>query len=412
MELRLSSLFVATLVWLGSAFAANAQQADALRWSDIEAAINKHPAMRLAQDEVAVAKAQIGVSRQYPNPEISASLGQGRAFDGSETALIWGIELEIPIDAPGSYLNEKEAAKAGYKAAEYETAARRLEIYRQLKGLFYRIAIGQEQQKVQNESLLQLKRLVEVAGLRVDQGEARPMEVARLEIELEKLQSDVAAEKENLNAIRSNLNLWLGDKLPMDFKVEVTWRDLPEIPQLKSIIHQVLKLHPSLLAAGQRVTASKALTRAERNRLLPDIKLGGFYDREMDAHNYGGMLSIELPLWNWNRGSISKARAEESAARNEQELAQKELIASVQGAHAAANLAIKRARRYAERILPMARKIGEELEAMYRVGEMDIIDVLDSRRSLIETETDMLAAFKDGWLAYLDLVALMGGDNE
>ncbi len=49
---------------------------------------------------------------------------------------------------------------------------------------------------------------------------------------------------------------------------------------------------------------------------------------------------------------------------------------------------------------------------MYRLGETDIIDVLDAHRSLIETEADMLAAFNEGWLAYLDLVALMGGDHE
>ena len=402
----------AILALLMSVSVASAQQERKLSWSDIESAIERHPALKLIEGETAAAEAEIGISRQYPNPELGASIGQGRSLDGSETALIWGIELEIPIDAPGAYLNETEAAQAGYQAAKYDASARRLEILRQLKGLFFRIVIGQELLRVQNESLDQVDRLVQVARLRVDQGEARPMEVARLEIEQEKLQADAFAAGKQLAAFRANLNLWLGGKLPDDFEVESDWRTLPDIPDLSVVVENARKRHPSLLAAARRIVASEAQTRAERHRLFPEIKLGGFYDRELDAHNYGGMLTIELPLWNWNRGGIAKARADESATRHRRELAEHELISAIQQAQAAASQAIERARRYAESILPKARHTGEALDAMYRVGETNIIDVLDTRRNLIETETDMLAAFNEGWLAYLDLITLMGGDHE
>ncbi len=403
---------IAVLAMFTLSPAAFGQSDNLLRWSDIESAIDKHPAMKLAEDQAAQAEAEIGVSDQYPNPEVGISLGQGRSIDGSDEALIWGIELQIPIDAPGAYLNDTEAARAGLQAAKFDAVARRLEVVRKLKGLFFRIAIGQEQLRVQQENVSQLERLVEVAQMRVEKGEARPMEAARLEIVLEAQRVDLTTLEKTLESLRENLNVWLGGNLPPGYVVSFDWGKLPRIPDSDVLLGRVLSNHPVVQAASQRILASKATVRAERHRLLPTMNLGGFYDRELDAHNYGGMLSIELPLWNWNQGGIAKAKAMESAALHERELAEKELQADLAEAHAVAFQAIERARRYAEIITPQAHQTAETVEAMYRVGEAGIMDLLDARRTLTETETKTLAAFEGAWLSYLDLITLTGGEIE
>ena len=406
------TVFITVLAVLVLSPAAFGQSDSHLRWSDIESAIDKHPAMKLTEDQIAAAKAEIGVSRQYPNPEIGTSIGQGRSIDGSKEALIWGIELQIPIDAPGAYLNETQAARAGLQVAKFEAAARRLEVVRKMKGLFYRIAIGQERLRVQQENVSQLERLVEVAQTRVENGEARPMEAARLEIVLEAQLADLSAVKKTLESLRENLNVWLGGNLPPGYVVFFDWGELPRIPVSDALLGRVLSNHPVIRAAAQRILASEATLRAERHRLFPGMSIGGFYDRELDAHNYGGLLSIELPLWNWNQGGIAKAKAMESAAHHERELAEKELQAAFTETHATAVQTIERARRYAEIIIPKTRRTAENLEAMYRVGEADIMDLLDARRTLTETETQSLAAFESAWLAYLDLTTLTGGEHE
>lgn len=406
------TVFIALLSMLALCPAAFGQSDSVLRWTDIESAIDRHPAMKLAEDQAAAAEAEIGVSRQYPNPEVGTSIGQGRAIDGSEEALIWGIELQIPIDAPGAYLNETEAARAGHQAAKFEAAARKLEVVRKLKGLFHRIAIGQERLRIQRENVSQLERLVEVAHARVKSGQARPMEAARLEIVLEAQQADLNAFEKTLESLRKNLNVWLGGKLPSDYVVSFEWRALPRIPENDELMQLMLSNHPTMRAAAQRILASEATVRAERHRLFPTMSLGGFYDRELDSHNYGGMLSIELPLWNWNQGGIAKAKAMESAARHQRDLTERELQVAFTETQAVARQAIDRARRYADVIIPKTRETAKALEAMYRMGEADIMDLLDARRTLTETETRTLAAFESAWLSYLDLITLTGGEYE
>ncbi len=392
--------------------APHAQEASVLRWSDIEAAIDRHPTMKRATAQTDAAQAEIGVSRQYPNPEIGASIGQGRANDGSESGLVWGIELEIPIDAPGAYLNETEAAQAGHQAARAEVLVRRLQVERDLKTLFLSIAFGQERLQLKEENVARLTKLVDIARLRVTQGEARPMEATRLEIELEKEKLERASVKRELDAQRDSLNLWMGGKLPAEYSISFAWKELPTLPERNHMFEHTQRNHPELRSAALHIKAAAAHTRAERHELFPNMSIGGFYDRELDAYNYGGMLSIELPLWNWNRGGIAKARAEERIARHEREVIERELRSTTLLAYAKAEEAILRARRFADSILPKARQAAEEFAAMYRVGETGLVDLLDTRRERNQLETDMLAAFEAGWLAHLELITLLGGDHE
>lgn len=411
MLLRVVTLLVA-LVCVLFVCPDHAHSKQPLHWSDIEDVIDRHPEMQLIKDEVSSAKAEVAISSQYPNPEIGGSIGQSKSHDGKDSALIWGVELEIPIETSGNFYNETRAAKAGLKASKLEAGVRILEIKNKLKGLFYKIAIGQKLLEVQTENLAQLGKLVNIAKKRVELGEAREMEALRLEIEYEKLQLEVNSSKRNLDAVKKGFNVWFGNKLDADYTVEINWQDLPEVPDLNTVVNKTNSQHPLMKAASLRLDASKSLVKAEKHRVLPDLSIGGFYENELDSKSYGGMLSMKLPVWNWNGGSIAKARAENDAAKHEKELLKFELTNSIFEAHSEAVQAISKARAYNSSILPKARKTNKAVGEMYRVGEANIADVIDTRRSQIEIETETLGSYIDGWLAYLNFITLVGGDYE
>jgi len=412
MSSKLRMLAVFTIVLILKANIVLAEESVVLKLEDLVKVVDQHPALKIANTNTKIAEAEIGITRQYPNPEISASIGVGRAIDSSDSALIWGVELEIPIDAPGAYVKQTAAAKEKFRAEKYLVLAKRIEILRQIKGIGFKVAIGQEMLRVKKDSMEQILKLVEIAKLRVQHGEARAVEVARLEIEKEKMLAEVVAFEKNLLAMKSNLNLWFGGKFPTTFEVEANWKDFPSLISVEDAVQLAKDQHPSIKASKLKINAAIKNTKAEKHLLMPEMKLGAFYGRELDAHNYGGMLSVELPVWNWQSGSIAKAQAEELAARYRKTLLERELVEDIQTVHAEASQSIGRAKRYSERILPIAKKNVEDIEAMYSIGEMDLIDVLDARRNLIETETNMLAAFYQGWLSYLDLMMLMGEENE
>ncbi len=387
------------------------QEQKVVQWADIEVLLDQHPTLLATQSEVDAAKASIRLSRQYPNPEVTASYGRGESLEGDDSAVIWGVEVEIPFDKPGTFINESRAAKANWKAAESEAVMERREVVRQIKALFFQTVIGWERVDSLHRSREQMKQLVETARLRVTHGEAPPTELTRLEIEFEKVDMDFLAARQNLNVVQKSLDIWLGGKLPDVYRVQADWTNLPSLPSLETSMNSIEAEHPELNAAQQRIVAADSLLRAERNRLFPEIKIGGFYDEELDARNFGGMVAIEVPLWNWNIGGMKKARAERSAAKYRKVYLQRELIDSVQQAHTQASQFIERAHRYRDSILPKAKETAKAHERLYKIGETSVMDLLDARRSLIETETEMQDAFLEGWLAYLDLIDLMGDYN-
>jgi cobalt-zinc-cadmium efflux system outer membrane protein len=386
--------------------------AEELTWSEIEAALERHPALRAAAADITAAEAEIVRRRQIANPEIGMSLGHARGLDGPEQSLIWGIDLQIPIEPRGVYSGGIEAAKAEQRAVRFAAALLRLEVERTLKGLLCRLAIGEESLAVHSRNLDDIDRLIETARRRVEQGEARPVEVTRLGIAREKIAAAREGVRQELAALREALGLWLGRRLPPDVRVVFEWRDLPAVPSLEGLAESASARHPALLVALQQVSAAEAAAKAERHRRAPDLAVGGFYHREPDVHAFGATLGLTLPVWNWNRGGIAKAQAEAVAAGHRRELTRTELLATLHQAHAAARTGADLARRYRDHILPRARQAAQTVQALYQAGETDLLDLLEARRSLNETENELLAAFEEGWLAWLDLITLAGGPHE
>jgi len=386
-------------------------EATVIKWKDVKDLLDTIPSMRQSQEEVKAARAGINLAGQYPNPELGFTVGSEEARATSESAFIWGLEFEIPIESPGSIIMERRAAKEDFEAARHSDAANRLEAHRLLKTVFIQIAIENKICKSLSDNHSQLEQLVEFIRRRIEQGEARPMEQTRIEIELERAGVQLQAAEKKLQALRKSFNVSLGGKLPDDFEVEFDVNTLPDIPSLDKAIDYSKRKHPAILSAEHNLASATARTKAEKHQLFPDMTLGGFYNHEAEANNYGAMLNIELPLWNWNLGGIARASAEENAARYRQGALDRENQSAVCEAHATAEGARERAFSYAERILPKAHSNAENIQSMYRIGEINLMDVMDAKRGLIEIETETLTAISECWSAYFELMALTGDDN-
>lgn len=59
-------------------------------------------------------------------------------------------------------------------------------------------------------------------------------------------------------------------------------------------------------------------------------------------------------------------------------------------------------------ILPKAARSAEALESMYEIGEVGVLDVIEARRRLLETELENLDALLECHRAHLDLQTLTG----
>ena len=382
-----------------------------IHWDDIERIIDQHPALQLAVNELEVAAAEVGVRRQYPNPVLGGGLGRAEAIEGPEEDQIWELELSLPILSLGVYRGSIAAAEAERDAVAHETAALRLEVIRELKSAFWLVVHDQQRVAVLEDTRAQLTSLVDVARVRVEMGEARPMELNRLEIEHARVEVESERAREAARTHRQILNLWLGSRLSGDFRAEADLARLPDIPEVDDAVAVAISRHPEALAAAERIRAASAQLRRERSVRFPEIEIGAFYEKELDAYNYGGRLQLAIPIWNWNSAGIAQAEAEERASERRRELKMLELEAAIRESHTAVLLAFGKAQRFRDIILPKASATAAALEQMYQLGEVDVMNVLDGRRSLFQIQSELLEAYLDSQLTYVQLMTLTGGNS-
>jgi len=387
------------------------QSAPILTWPQIEGAISSHPGFRSSQEDVAAAEGEVRVTKQYPNPDFGVRLGAADPKAGPGREFVWDLELTIPVEWPGKYIYRSEAAGYGVEAAKYEAQAARLEVWRQLRTLYFTVAFDQEKLRLLRETEAELIRLVEAVKVRVDKGEARPVELNRAQSELEEHRIALNAAESEAVAHRQQLSLWLGGKLPGLFTVEVDLESVAEVPGQEEAVQAALAEHPAIKAAKARGRQADSSAVAERHAAVPNLGVGGFYGQELDSTNYGGLITIGLPLWNWNLGGIAKADAEQRRAQARADLKEREIREAVIVAQAKAQAALQAVQRYRDGVLPASEKAFQDMEQLYKMGETGLTDVLDARRVHLRSQNAYRTELINYHLGMLDLSVWMGGTS-
>jgi len=320
------------------------------------------------------------------------------------------MEATLSIPWLGSRRARIGAAEAGYTEAIHEARHLRRQAEVEVRTAFWRLVFGQEQLALLRRSERQLETLVDVAQRRVAAGEARPMERHQFAIELARLRIHLDEAQRSSRTGEELLRLWLGSDLPDLFEVEGKLTAEPAIPSLDRALALVATHQPETQAAAARVQMAVARLRQARAARFPEVEVGAFYEKELDSRSYGAGLEVSVPLLNWNGAAIGAARADELAARRQHGLTVAETEAAVRRQHAACIASARRALSLRERIAPLSQEVTGALEEMYQVGEVDVLDVLDARRRLMEIEGEVLEASLSAQLATLELARLTGDE--
>ncbi|GAB4303729.1 MAG: hypothetical protein Kow0090_19300 [Myxococcota bacterium] len=403
------ALFMAVISILYSFLqSASADDGAILRWGDVKALIERHPVIGKSQSKVKESEGKLSLVSQYPNPEVSLSFSKDRELEGSRSAYTWGGEISVPIEWLVKRKYRKDAASADLTATKYERDALRLEVVYELRKLFLKVAYTQRLLELLNQSAEGAEKLLGISRLRVEYGEAKPIETLRLEIEYEKIKLATARTSVLLDAYRRELNIWLRRESGKFYAVMFEIEALHTLPDLDSILERAKAEHPVLTAASFRIAREDALLGGERHKLFPDMSVGGFYERELDSDSYGGKVTLTIPLWNWNRGGVSRAEARMQTAIYEAKEAEARLTKEITEKYLKARLLADSAAKYRDILVPKAKDTLELVEKAYNIGEQNLADLIDVQRTYIEMEVKYLSILSEYHLTYAALKTLAG----
>jgi outer membrane protein, heavy metal efflux system len=377
-------------------------------WPDLVRLVEQHPRLAAEQARLRAVRAGVQVAGEVPNPSLETSVAYERAREGGASGVEWELGLRVPLGWAAGRAPRQRAAEAEGQVAEAEGRALRTEVLLELGTLFWQLGHAQAQVAALTEIMAQTEALSSTVAHRVRQGEARPVEATRVEIEVERIANELEAARGALLGRRDQLGLWLGLEPGQALVVEADLDALPQGLDAAAARARVRAHHPALLAAQARARARDAELDGARLARVPGIDMTAFTAHDLERRAYGAGLSLELPLWNWNSGRIEQAEAELGAARLEEQATLRALEEAAIQAQADCQSALQSARRYQERILPRAESAAAVTEKTYQLGEAALLEVLDARRVLLETRRLSLDALAQAHTACGRLSAVIG----
>ena len=371
-------------------------------------ALAANPALRVAREQTAQARARVTEATAFPDPTFSADwTGLSAPFRvGSRTGSDYGVDLTLPL--PQKFLLRDRIAGADFEGFRFAyvqlrqaTASQTVQAYDALL-----TALRHHDDLAQAESLA--TGFVTRTQARFDAGTVAKIDVIKAQVDLAQARNALIANDRDVANARAALNRQIGRTLGAPVEPADTLEVPPPVGDLDSLVAQAVAQRPELLGLASARRGARAAASLAQQYLLPDVDLGvskNLADGTPDSYTFGVGFSVPLFFWNHQRGEVSEARhrvreldatALDLTAQVEQE---------VRGAWASADAAIKQATYLRDQLLPSAAEAYRIVSVNYGLGGASSLDVLDAKRALLDAQsqyTDALGAANDA-IAQLEL---------
>ncbi|TXI84256.1 MAG: TolC family protein [Cupriavidus sp.] len=350
-------------------------------------------------------QADIEIASQRPNPvlslgvaNINPSLGVGSGNLRSKT-----VDSTLRVDqvietANKGGLRVDAARKASAAAGEQLQAvvAQQLGLVDQA---WYEAVVSQERVGVLTDTVGLYNRTQQANEARLRAGDVSRADVTKLQLETLRAQNDLRAAQADHARDKAALAATIG--VPgtlLDNRLMPDWPDLEtEVPPVDP---NFLQRRPDVTAAEARLAAAAAARDLARAGRVPDVTVGAQAEHYPisqsnptgSGNSFGVFVSIPLFVRHSYGGEARRAEVDYYAAlddRNRILLAAQNDIERLRSQLESARATLRQMR---DTVLPAAQSVANSAEFAYGKGASGVLDLLDARRALRQTQLDAVEA--------------------
>lgn len=383
-------------------FAALAQSPQNLSLAATENLWHEHSReLQLARTAVSAGEADLAIAGQIPNPQVSLNISQISPWSGygdgpwKDKKMDNVLRLEQLIERGNKRELRVKGADAMLDASRRDLDETGRQSLLTLRQTYYDLRLAQEKQRLTGEATATYDKALESGRLRLKAGDISQIEFARLQIDKSRADNDARQAQAELEQAQVALAYLIGEeRTASQLLASDDWPALDSVPLKRSDLEQ----RPDVEAARLRVTAAEAtrdLARAQKTR---DVTVGVQYEHNMQSpptNSYGFGVSVPLFIWHEYEGEIAKAESDLAAARLAHARTLAQAIGSVDQASSALRSTEERGRRLENGLLADAERVARAAELAYVKGGMSLMDLLDARRTLRQTQLETATARAD-----------------
>lgn len=348
-------------------------------------ATRNHPASRSATLLAAAATRDLRALRLWDDPMIGLSLmaadSPTRRSDGDIR-----LSYEQPLPKRG-LLQEQRAKSDALQRAEVENAvASTLEIEVTVAKEVIELALADESISLQSGQIQGLEKMAENARQMTLNPGTTPVDALRLEVELAKERSVLAAAHRTRSQLTQRLNLQLGRALDHDWPTLKLPDEPAPTPVAVAEIARIPHRNPKVRAMREMAVATKAEMAIVDRERQPKFSIG------VDTNVYSGggfgsaSVGLKMSLPDLNRSSYDAktyaAQLRARAAQKDIAATQLEVTTAVLTAITEAHNSATQARAYSGEIYQKSLQATQAVESAWISSKSSLTDLLAANRSL------------------------------
>ena len=353
--------------------------------------------LQLARTAVAGAEADVLTAGQVPNPQVSLNVTQISPWSGygagpwKDKKMDNVLRLDQLVERGGKRELRIKGADARLDASRCDLDDTGRQQLLTLQQTYFDLRLAQEKRRLAGELAAVYEKSLDTGRLRLKAGDISQVELSRLQIDKSRADNDARQTQAELEQAQVALAYLIGRESDAAQLVAADdWPPLADNPLKRGDLEQ----RPDVAAARLRVAAAEAardLAKAQKTR---DVTLGLQYEHNMQnepTNSYGFGVSVPLFIFHEYEGDIARAEADLATARLLYERTLSQAVGSADQASSALRSADDRLRRLETGLLADAERVAKAAELAYNRGAMNLMDLLDARRTLrliqIETAT-------------------------
>ncbi len=362
-------------------------------------AIATHPELRYYESQIDVAEGGKTKAGEIKNPDLMTGVGNWRVRDLATNELTngptWAVQLTQTFEWPGRLSLRKAIAQKDIELAQLGLQQFRAALAARVRTISWKMLAAQEKTRAAEEVAKRFKSLSDVLLQRDPAGAAPRLEARIIQASALTLGSEATLARNELEAARFELNQLLGEKAehPLELSMEKIVLNPP--PSLDSLLSEARRKNFDLRARILDVQQQGFEVKLAQNERWPSITVIPYIQRQSNntrETQVGISLSIPLPLWNRNKGSIDTAKAKEVQAEVMLTAQMRQLERDVAAQASHYRLHVEELVKWPADTLDSFRKAAAEADEHYRLGALPLSTYTELQRQYIDSVNAVLTS--------------------
>lgn len=376
------------------------------------------PAVVMARGELAVGEAEVEAARQAQpfNPTVSLGLGQRRQAGG--VGLEAAVAVEQQLEIAGQRRKRRAVASGVRDLTRLGLDAANWEAHAAAHRAFEKALLAEELLRVADRLVAFDEQLLAIARRRAELGDEPAVAIEVAVAQLAMTQNVNTAARAEVETARLALAQAIGWPGPRKLTPLGTSAAARGIDGRESLVREALARSPALRQADARISVTRARTAAARRDAVPSPTVELSYAREGSTSTPGnpspasdvwmGTISVPIPVFARNQASVARGRAAVTVAETQQRVLRRQFDTIVASAVTRVDAAAARVHTLEREVLPAFERTLAALQRGFDLGELEFLDVAQSRAKLAEVRQGVLDAKNDYLDAFAELERLVG----